>query len=548
MLVVGMPACGGDEPTSLRIDVFVDVADELALRGSRIRMQLFDSGGQAVHEQEETLMTPGRDERLPFPIQVEPRLAASDRSFRLLAELTSANRRFLGLQQVRSNFESGGGEIRVEFDTLCEGARCLPDEVCVGGECRPACFVPEPLGTAERSTPAACPPVMPAPVYVDGVDGTDVPLGSAPDCTDRASPCRSINYVLDVGGGGYGQAGLVVNVRGSEGGDRRYDPLRLEMPIGGMPGAPLVLRAWPGTGIPILEGNESVPPVHFCCSDDASAYVVIDGFRIRGGPVGILMNGGSAVGNTIRNCIIEDNVGNGMAEFGEQSGGITLLNDTQDIVIERNIIRNNIAGMDAGSVPGIRLGRGNVQTKIVNNVISGNANNGILGGGIDSEIRDNLIFSNGQPGLRLRTGTRAQVLNNWICNNGSAGVAFDTSGVRLENNTIVGHSDAAIQVLITTQGVQTSIGMGEARNNVLASSGVGIRIDAGATIDDSHNLFFDNMMGDFVGGVSSTPDTNVSGDPGYEVSTDTNPCARRRLDPASIAVGAGVDGTDIGAD
>ena len=265
-----------------------------------------------------------------------------------------------------------------------------------------------------------------------------------------------------------------------------------------------------------------------------SRFVTIRGLTITGaGGAGIALSGGAAQNAAIR--------------------------------IERNrIVGNGTAGCDGGN--GITIAGGNVGTLVLNNVISGNARNGIATADTDGgphTIVQNTIHGNGWNGL---AATRAHVLllvNNAITGNGTqggttggrAGVRREAGGlpavtIGLRNNLICGNrlGELSGPVLDVVDGANLTPTGGEGPG-VVASPGC----ELPATV-------YRNLTGtDHVAGTADDDATPAPGSPlvdrGLDARTLLTPDINARLEADYFEEGArpvpGTSGTpprfDIGA-
>ena len=187
-----------------------------------------------------------------------------------------------------------------------------------------------------------------------------------------------------------------------------------------------------------------------------SRFVTISGLTITGaGGAGVVLSGGSLQNAAVR--------------------------------IERNrIVGNGASGCDGGN--GITIAGGNAGTLILNNVIAGNARNGIAtidtDGGPHSVVQ-NTIHGNGWNGLAATRSHVLLLINNAITGNGTqggssggrAGVRRDTGGlpaatVVLRNNLICGNrlGELAGPVLDAVDGANLTPAGGEGPG-VVASPG-----------------------------------------------------------------------------
>jgi len=248
-----------------------------------------------------------------------------------------------------------------------------------------------------------------------------------------------------------------------------------------------------------------------------SRFVTIRGLTITGaGGAGIALSGGAAQNAAIR--------------------------------IERNrIVGNGTAGCDGGN--GITIAGGNVGTLVLNNVISGNARNGIATADTDGgphTIVQNTIHGNGWNGL---AATRAHVLllvNNAITGNGTqggttggrAGVRREAGGlpavtIGLRNNLICGNrlGELSGPVLDVVDGANLTPTGGEGPG-VMASPGC----ELPATV-------YRNLAGtDHVAGTADDDATPAPGSPlvdrGLDARTLLTPDINARLEADYFEEGA----------
>ena len=233
---------------------------------------------------------------------------------------------------------------------------------------------------------------------------------------------------------------------------------------------------------------------------------VVDGFTIR--------NGNSVLGagiflrcdepTVVRNCVVRDNdVLTGGLDPGGSGGGIYIAsNETDDIVVEGNAIKDNVSG-DGGGV--YCEGRSEA-TQIRNNLISGNG----------------AFYSGGGVYVDGETLLRNVIVGNTAGDGG--GVMLNSGECR--SNTIVGNSalgSAGVRALSGT--VAQNLVVGNHRRNSYGGGGI-VGHCAGVTCNDA----WGNEGGDFALGTCDTTGThNFSADPlfcasdDYHISTES-PC------------------------
>ncbi|MFK7988202.1 MAG: right-handed parallel beta-helix repeat-containing protein [Sandaracinaceae bacterium] len=323
-------------------------------------------------------------------------------------------------------------EVELYDANLCPFARA----VVSGGSGEPA-----PELVFEDTAMAGC-----AAAFVD-------PDGAPGACSEEA-PCASLNDTLDA----VTQDGRpeVVYLRGDvEHVDASDGGVLLNRGHGtGEPGAPFMLRAWPGTGTPrVRTARPEDGVVRLCCNDDAGQHVVIDGLDLAGGVrFGVEINGAQGRSNVIRHCLVHDN---GLAmpggpddspqERGRRDAAVIAFNGASDTLIEHNVLRDT--GVRASGSPtllpgvGLRIsGTGVVR----GNVISGNAEHGITMGGpaIDVRVEDNVVCRNEEIGIDADGDAR--IAHNSVVANGGDGIALGDTGSRTTNNLVVDNAGAGL--------------------------------------------------------------------------------------------------------
>ena len=205
-----------------------------------------------------------------------------------------------------------------------------------------------------------------------------------------------------------------------------------------------------------------------------SAGGTIDGFTITGGRHGIFAGwSGSTEALTIKNNVIEDN-GIGKPGYEEHGGGIR--SQYKNLVIEKNVVRNNKSGRGGGIAV---FGEGSA--RIEKNLIEGNIGLGDHGGGLyfaqNGLIKDNDIRKNEVVGEII----------DWMGGVGG-GVIVLSGKVRLTENRIT--------------------------DNYAKKCGGGLFVDEAAEVQIDHELIYKNRpphkegwggSGVYVDGASDRP-------------------------------------------
>ncbi len=161
--------------------------------------------------------------------------------------------------------------------------------------------------------------------------------------------------------------------------------------------------------------------------------VIIENSHIHDGNTGILTyyNGFSVAGDGPTEVIIRSNIIEDMNIYESTPRvGIYIAQDSSDILVENNILRNN--GAEAVNL---------VDTSFV--TVTGNSILDSITFGINSQgssvtdvtITDNLVDNSGSHGVNFLVGERILVSGNKISNNGGSGIRFD-----VENGSAVGNN------------------------------------------------------------------------------------------------------------
>lgn len=503
-MLLALAACG-DDPF---VDVTIDVEPCVREAGERLIVEVRDARAGVVDTFEAPLATAG----LPTGVRVRPRSGGSSGGFHVVARIEDAGGVPIAFESARGSFGAEARAIGVVFDDACLGVECPSGSTCVASACVSDVDPMEARG-GPRTT---CPPML----FVDGMDG----VGS--ECT-FAMPCRTLAIALDLVQVGIG---AVIHMRGgvTYTGTNRYTFAVVPEHSGG-PTSPLVIKAWPGTGVPVLEAgptSEIVVALH-------GSHTVLDGFEVRGGYAhGISINGSDIVGVTVRNCDVHHNA-MGPHKYDNRAG-LVINNNAGDITIDHSTFRDNSTDVMGERASGLHINAGR-NVRISSCRVTGNELYGVFVNGSDVAIEDTLIAQNGGDGV-LGSTARLEVSSTRICEStGDAIYLSGTSRADVSRSTLARSGSDAIAL----DGQAAAV----VRATVLAGNmEVAIhKTDPRVTIEESHNLYFGNGS-DTVGFDRSAPQTDVLEDPMF-----TDASCDLVLGPGSPARGAGPDGTDIGA-
>ncbi|MEM9193122.1 MAG: right-handed parallel beta-helix repeat-containing protein [Myxococcota bacterium] len=319
-------------------------------------------------------------------------------------------------------------------------------------------------------------------------------------CRSRETPCATLSFAL-ANYTGDPDVASVLYLEGGElyrGADNRSTATVISPEMGGRPGAPTVVRPRPGTGMPVLDAEQSADAV----VSTFASHVVVDGFEIRSGiRHGYVVNGADAQDNVLRNSWIHSNGapipdanGDAPGEAPRVDAGIAFFNGSARGRIEFNRISDN--GMAEVRGHGIRIFGANGAQEIIGNTLRGNTAIGI--GVREAEV--------GFAGTVV-------VQRNVVCDSGQGGVSVDRAGARVERNTVV------------------------------RSGAHGLRVGAGVQADANLLAFNEGEEVTGIDGVGSNLAFDGDIDPGL---TDVDGCVLTLL-PGSPAIGAAADGTNVGA-
>lgn len=523
--LVLLVACGEDPLTA--VDVRIDADACTAAGAERLRVRVLDAEGDEVELFEVDVA--GDDAEVTFPtgVRVFPRGGDAGRRWVVEATVVDAGSNPIAYQRARGGYvrdEIGATDLL--FDDACLGIECPTGETCVEARCVPD----DAPATRARHTPRTiCPPL----VFVDAASGTD-----ADGCGDWDGPCATIQRAIDdwltpdgIGG--------VIHVHGGSTytGDTNAVAAIVPERALGAPAAPLVIRAWPGTGMPLLDarGSSGSGIVMY------SAYVVLDGLRItRAIRHGITVNQIPAHDLTVRRCELFEN-GVGTSMFDNHSN-IEINNGASNILIEDSILRNAVrpamtsTGSPASHGDGIYMNAGS-DLIVRRSVIDANAAFGIfINGAPDIVVEDTVVNDSGNDGIRIDAQGPIRLAGLRICGNSQSGVDItDAEQLVLSHLSVVDNDGRGIT--LTGAGPITHQG-----NLIASNEAVGVEIATDAMVDDGWNLYFMNVT-DISGFVPERPETDVRSDP-LLIGVDACDLG---LEAGSPARGAGPDGTNIGA-
>ncbi|HEY89671.1 MAG TPA: hypothetical protein G4N98_08075, partial [Thermoflexia bacterium] len=289
---------------------------------------------------------------------------------------------------------------------------------------------------------------------------------------------------------------------------------------------------------------------------------------IGGGLYITSVDGGVVVGNSI--------TGNVGSQYFRGTGGGLSIYASQDILVERNLIRGNVATPNGESGPlstggGVRISAGSTGVVLSNNIIVGNqapaGGGGVVVTGISSALVESIFLHNTIADNETSSSGAQQVTlpeAGYEPLPGAAsalpdGPQFDELRMLAESAVpFQHHFDAA--ALVGTQGIlvdaySTLNGV----NNLLSGHTLGISVTypTSSTVTMDYTLWHDNAT-DYSSGITHTHDR--SGDPAF-----VNPAAGDyHIGPGSAAIDQGVNagvttdwdgdtrpqggGYDIGAD
>lgn len=413
------------------------------------------------------------DGAMPHELRLVPEGDDATREYDLVAELFDCREddtcRIGKVRIFRAGFVAGESRvIRLHFDESCRQVDCGLGTTCTAGSCEPACFSPQPASSTERTLGEVC------PVFVSAASGNNHPT----TCVRPETPCSDISYALDNYASSSG--GQTIHVRGSDdrGTQLQYGMLSLAATHSGVVDRPTRVRAWPGTGRPLLWSEAP----HTLRVDGGISNLVIEGLEIAGGTsaaVGLY----NCQGITFRRNLVRD----------AQELGIEVAN-AQALIIEDNVV------LDTYSAPA------------------------------EWKPKEGALY------IRMASES-IEITGNLICRSRGRGISVaspDTHGIEIVRNTVILVEHDGIGASQAPTGLVV-------RSNIIAhNGGVGLfgGTDAGL-LDVSSNWFFQNAMGPSDLEHTNWEDGNTLGmDPGF---ADLNGC-RPELRPGSLALDRSSEG------
>lgn len=503
------PACGGDEAF---VDLVIDAGACTETLVSRVVVRVFSAEGDLV----ETFARSADDGPVfPTGVRVAPRDGDTSRAWAIEADALDSEGVSVSFQRAFGAYAAGAPrELALPFDDACLGLACRADETCRQGACV-SDFEPVAMGEPTR---AECPHFL----WVDGTAGVD-----GDSCEDPAMPCATIQHAVDEVQSS--ARGYVLNVHGES--TYQFDGGREVVELNESAARAnddhRIVRAWPGTGRPIVDASGADKGLLI-----NDSRVVIDGFEIHSAMEhGIAFNSsfGGAQDGVVRNCEIWGNGTGPMPSFPNEAG-ISLNNDAARITIVDNVLRDNLS-VDPSRGAGVYV-NSNDDLIIVGNVIRDNQGEGLRLNNVDrSIVRDNVLIGN-RVGIRS-DGNDTTIEDNAICGSTEAALFVNDGASTFRHNTVVDSGDPAIQI--------TSAAWTLERNIIAFGAGFGLG-GTGSPVN-RENLYFMNASGETEGITRSAPDTDLlDTDP---LLTDRAACDVR-LGEGSPARGAAGDGSDIG--
>lgn len=478
-LLVGclLVACGSSPWTGRAVDVAIDA--DACFRGavSAISVRALSETGAPLEGQRLEV-----DGGITFPTGVRV-LAEDESSARFLLEVTlfDASGTPIGFARHLGDFPATEGEVgtaRILFEDACFGHLCEHTGACANAACVPSMVAP--TRPARDRMPDRCP----GHAFVR-VEGTG-------DCSSPSEACADVSMALEH----LGDAGGLVDVHG---GNTVVMPgegpcfSTTEGELASYPGFtiaegvdPVVVRAWPGTGRPLIDGAgaEDTVVVH--------GVATLDGLELTGGRRSCAFFYGSAADGTPRPALgIRRSYVHGCGRVaGPLRTGIRMGVETRDSInafIEDNLVRENGLSAATGSTSSMYLERV-MGLRVSRNAVCNNVGSiAVLFGG--ATIHDNLIYANNLHGIYARTSFSVDIFNNFVCAQPGNGITFENATSRW---SVTGNTFARNQ-----NGVNL-IGGSEAtiRSNIVAfSGGTGIVRNAATVMHrESRNLFWMNRV------------------------------------------------------
>jgi hypothetical protein len=461
---------------------------ELERRAERLVVRVWDTDGALALHRDVRIAGADAETSLPGRVPLAPLGGDADRTFRLVADLVSPEGHCVARIDRSGGYEPGVSREAVVRFGDAEPPTCADDGLCREGSCATACYETGPSDAAVL--PQRCPRVA----FVDsGERGEDRASG----CDSPETPCRTLRFTVDnyiVPG-----TGTLINVHG----DRTYRSvagetvLTLREEASGSPARPTVLRAWPGTGRPTLDGQGVETGIQLCCSDSGPSHVVIEGFTITGAG----LRGVYIVGDVVSEIVVRSNEIMGIGSLDDPGsvvlGAIATNQGPDDIHIEHNYVRDNGDANAAFDFPGVWIAwGGSDRVRITGNRIARHSGPGVRFHGDDGEIALNTIVDSRSHGLVLyESADNVTVRDNAICQSGEDGVDVDgADAVSITHNVVVDNNRHGVTIRDASTGDQptgTSV-----RNSILAhNGGEAISTATDLPVDRDFNLHFDNDEG-----------------------------------------------------
>ncbi|MEL6546510.1 MAG: right-handed parallel beta-helix repeat-containing protein, partial [Myxococcota bacterium] len=428
----------------------------------------------------------------------------------IAATAFSLRQRFLGEQRAQGLFDSDGKYLSstTQFDPSCASVQCNASESCELGVCVALCSPPDPC------------PTSPPTVYVDAANGTNAtPADGGRGCTDPSTPCADIQFALQE----YGRTHQVFEVHGG-GGTTRYAGFSVAPEWSGSEAQPRLIRGWPGTGRPIIEGDGEAA-VRIGQDSDRTAHVVIAGFEMTESPRAVEVRNAENV--RLRNLVIR--------ALRVADSAIEVVDASQIEILDIQLFQNTAAST---GFSGIHAAGDSFL--IARNVVVGASGWQIDVAGDNHTVRDNLVLG-GESGIRIDGGSGATVSNNRICETETDAVLLrNASNWSVEFNTIFA-AENGVQLLSNSGG--------RLQNNlVIDQRGVGFLGDGSGAPDNRNNLVVGSALTDRMGITSSDPASELASRPTLIPELTGESCANAGLpgdEPASVAA---TDAGPIGAE
>lgn len=487
LIALCVSACAESESPTTEVRVLIDIDSELAAQLLSVRV--FDTDRQLALEQIVSL-----DEvQLPIVLPLFPD-GEGTRSYHVVLQLSALGGADLGTQRVIGEYVDGESRVlHVAFRALCSDTICSGRETCrdEAGEplCVQACFAPQQQSSDTLPNPIPCD----TEVYVDGSIGEDMPGA----CFGPEAPCASVGYAL----ANYlndGQGG-VINVAGGS----TYEGFGIGASSSGTPDVPLVVRAWPGSGRPIFDGQGEGLVIGTCCSDNSANHFVLEGLEvINGYGQGIQLHGRAVQNAVIRDCVVSDTTlerdGASFEGYSVEAGGIVVRNGASGVLVQGNVVRG---GRGSGEeLSGLVFGASGISVVGTNvtldrNTITDNSGPGIRANGGEHRIVGNRVERSGASGLRLHVED-SLVEDNWACASAAHGIELaDSHRVDVRHNSVAGSAlngvflrDFSTDVMLSANVVAFGGAAGVARLATEESEPV-----------DSMNLYWMNAAGAYEG-------------------------------------------------